>query len=49
MLRWRWLAVIGVTVLLSACAETFPPCASPGAMTVRALNNKINLSVGHDG
>ncbi len=46
MLRWRWLAVVGVSVLMSACAEMFPPCASPGAVTVRAPGDTINVSPG---
>jgi hypothetical protein len=31
-MKWRWLVVVGVSVMLSACANMFPPCGMPGGV-----------------
>lgn len=47
-MKWRWLAVVGVSFMLSACAETFPVCPSVGGvanascyyyLTITKVNN----------
>jgi hypothetical protein len=30
-MKWRWLAVVGLSFVLSAC-DTFNPCSSPGVI-----------------
>ncbi len=35
-MKWKWLALFGIALLLSGCNDKFSPCAFPGAMTVRA-------------
>lgn len=34
MKRYKWLAVLSLPVLLTACTDIFSPCAHPGGMSV---------------
>jgi hypothetical protein len=53
-MKWRWLAVVGASFMLSAC-ETFPVCSSPGAvagttcyhyLTITKLNRESGEAMG---
>lgn len=33
-MEWRWLAVLGISALLTGCTDIFSPCAHPGARSV---------------
>lgn len=41
-MKWRWLAILSIPVLLTGCADIFTPCGSPGAKSVLAPGDTLN-------
>lgn len=51
IMKWRWLVVVGVSVLLSACANVsphsivFPPCGPPGGVNKKEAERTAQENV----
>jgi len=40
MKRFRWLAAVGMSVLLAGCANLFPPCGTAGSVNMKEPKQK---------